>query len=87
MVMSFTFYFLILTHLINITSMKSTALLTKAKKILKPFFKIVSISKLTDKSVIVEIKTESISDYINVERALRDSGLFYVTGDSCVYNI
>ena len=67
--------------------MKATTLLTKAKKILKPFSKIVSISKLTDKSVIVEIKTESISDYLNVEHALRDSGLFYVTGDSCVYNI
>ena len=53
--------------------MKSTTLLTKAKKILKPFSKIVSISKLTDKSVIVEIKTESISDYLNVEDALRNS--------------
>ena len=67
--------------------MKATTLLTQAKKILKPFSKIVSISKLTDKSVIVEIKTESISDYLNVEHALRESGLFYVTGDSCVYNI
>ena len=67
--------------------MKSTTLLTQAKKILKPFSKIVSISKLTDKSVMVEIKTESISDYLDVEYALRESGLFYVTGDSCVYNI
>ena len=67
--------------------MKATTLLTKAKKILKPFSKIVSISKLTDKSVIVEIKTETISDYLDVEYALRDSGMFYVTGDSCVYNI
>lgn len=67
--------------------MKSTTLLTQAKKILKPFSKIVSVSKMTDKSVMVEIKTESISDYLDVEYALRDSGLFYVTGDSCVYNI
>ena len=67
--------------------MKSTTILTKAKKILKPFSKIVSISKLTDKSVIVEIKTESISDYLDVEYALIESGMFYVTGDSCVYNI
>ena len=67
--------------------MKATTLLTKAKKILKPFSKIVSISKLTDKSVIVEIKTETMSDYIKVENALRESGLFYVTGDSCFYHI
>ena len=67
--------------------MRTTTLLTKAKKILKPFSKIVSISKLTDKSVIVEIKTESISDYLDVEYALIESGMFYVTGDSCVYNI
>ena len=37
--------------------MKTTLLLNQAKKTLKPFSKIVSISKLTDKSVIVEIKT------------------------------
>ena len=67
--------------------MKSTTLLTQAKKILKPFSKIVSVSKMTDKSVIVEIKTESISDYLDVEHALIESGMFYVTGDSCVYNI
>ena len=67
--------------------MKSTTLLTKAKKTLKPFTKIVSVSKLTDKSVIVEIKTESISDYIKVKDALRESGLFYVTGDSFFYHI
>ena len=67
--------------------MKTTSLLNQAKKTLKPFSKIVSISKLTDKSVIVEIKTESMTDYNKVEDALRDSGLFYVTGDSCVYNI
>ena len=67
--------------------MRTTTLLTQAKKTLKPFSKIVSVSKLTDKSVIVEIKTESISDYLDVEYALRNSGLFYVTGDSCVYNI
>ena len=67
--------------------MKATSLLNQAKKTLKPFSKIVSVSKLTDKSVIVEIKTESISDYLDVEYALRNSGLFYVTGDSCVYNI
>ena len=67
--------------------MKSTTLLNQAKKTLKPFSKIVSVSKLTDKSVIVEIKTESMSDYIKVEDALRDSGLFYVTGDSCFYHI
>lgn len=67
--------------------MKSTSLLNQAKKTLKPFAKIVSISKLTDKSVIVEIKTESMTDYNKVEDALRDSGLFYITGDSCVYSI
>ena len=67
--------------------MKTTSLLNQAKKTLKPFAKIVSISKLTDKSVMVEIKTESMSDYNKVEDALRDSGLFYVTGDSCVYSI
>ena len=67
--------------------MKSTTLLNQAKKTLKPFSKIVSVSKLTDKSVIVEIKTESMSDYIKVEDALRESGLFYVTGDSCFYHI
>ena len=67
--------------------MKATSLLNQAKKTLKPFSKIVSVSKLTDKSVIVEIKTETISDYLDVEYALRASGLFYVTGDSCVYNI
>ena len=67
--------------------MKSTTLLNQAKKTLKPFSKIVSISKLTHNSVMVEIKTESISDYNKVEDALRDSGLFYVTGDSCVYSI
>ena len=67
--------------------MKATTLLNKAKKTLKPFAKIVSVSKLTDKSVIVEIKTETMSDYIKVEDALRESGLFYVTGDSCFYHI
>ena len=67
--------------------MKRTTLLNQAKKTLKPFAKIVSVSKLTDKSVIVEIKTETMSDYIKVEDALRDSGLFYVTGDSCFYHI
>ena len=67
--------------------MKATSLLNQAKKTLKPFAKIVSVSKLTDKSVIVEIKTESISDYIKVEDALRESGLFYVTGDSFYYHI
>ena len=67
--------------------MKSTTLLNQAKKTLKPFSKIVFISKMTDKSVIVEIKTESMTDYNKVEDALRDSGLFYVTGDSCVYSI
>lgn len=67
--------------------MKSTSLLNQAKKTLKPFSKIVSVSKLTDKSVIVEIKTETMSDYIKVENALRESGLFYVTGDSCFYHI
>ena len=67
--------------------MKTTSLLNQAKKTLKPFSKIVSISKLTDKSVIVEIKTETMSDYIKVENALRESGLFYVTGDSCFYHI
>lgn len=64
-----------------------TTLLNQAKKTLKPFTKIISVSKLTHKSVIVEIKTESMSDYNKVEDALRDSGLFYVTGDSCVYSI
>ena len=67
--------------------MKTTTLLNQAKKTLKPFAKIVSISKMTDKSVIVEIKTESMSDYIKVEDALRENGLFYITGDSCVYSI
>ena len=67
--------------------MKATSLLNQAKKTLKPFAKIVSVSKLTDKSVIVEIKTESMSDYIKVEDALRESGLFYVTGDACFYHI
>ena len=67
--------------------MKTTSLLNQAKKTLKPFSKIVSISKLTDKSVIVEIKTETMSDYIKVEDVLRESGLFYVTGDSCFYHI
>ena len=67
--------------------MKSTTLLTQAKKTLKPFAKIVSVSKLTDKSVVVEIKTESMFDYIKVEYALRESGLFYVTGDSFYYHI
>ena len=67
--------------------MKSTTLLNQAKKTLKSFSKIVSVSKLTDKSVVVEIKTESMSDYIMVEDALRESGLFYVTGDSCFYHI
>lgn len=67
--------------------MKTTSLLNQAKKTLKPFSKIVSVSKLTDKSVIVEIKTESMSDYIKVDAALRDSGLFYVTGDSFYYQI
>ena len=67
--------------------MKATTLLNQAKKTLKPFAKIVSVSKLTDKSVIVEIKTETMSDYIKVENVLRDSGLFYVTGDSCFYHI
>lgn len=67
--------------------MKATSLLNQAKKTLKSFAKIVSVSKLTDKSVIVEIKTESISDYIKVEDALRESGLFYVTGDSFYYHI
>lgn len=67
--------------------MKSTSLLNQAKKSLKPFTKIVSVSKLTDKSVMVEINTESMTDYNKVEDALRDSGLFYVTGDSCVYSI
>ena len=67
--------------------MKSTSLLNQAKKTLKPFAKIISVSKLTDKSVIVKIKTESMTDYNKVEDALRDSGLFYVTGDSCVYSI
>ena len=67
--------------------MKTTSLLNQAKKTLKPFAKIVSVSKLTDKSVIVEIKTETMSDYIKVEDALRESGLFYVTGDSCFYHI
>lgn len=67
--------------------MKATSLLNQAKKTLKPFAKIVSVSKLTDKSVIVEIKTESMSDYIKVEDALRESGLFYVTGDSFYYHI
>lgn len=67
--------------------MKATSLLNQAKKTLKLFAKIVSVSKLTDKSVIVEIKTESISDYIKVEDALRESGLFYVTGDSFYYHI
>ena len=67
--------------------MKATTLLNQAKKTLKPFSKIVSVSKLMDKSVIVEIKTETMSDYIKVEDALRDSGLFYVTGDSCFYHI
>ena len=67
--------------------MKATSLLNQAKKTLKPFSKIVSVSKLTDKSVIVEIKTESMTDYNKVEDVLRDSGLFYVTGDSCVYSI
>ena len=67
--------------------MKTTSLLNQAKKTLKPFSKIVSVSKLMDKSVIVEIKTETMSDYIKVENALRESGLFYVTGDSCFYHI
>ena len=67
--------------------MKATSLLNQAKKTLKPFSKIVSVTKLTDKSVIVEIKTETMSDYIKVEDALRESGLFYVTGDSCFYHI
>ena len=67
--------------------MKATTLLTQVKKTLKPFANIVSVSKLTNKSVIVEIKTESMSDYIKVEDALRDSGLFFVTGDSFVYSI
>ena len=67
--------------------MKTTSLLNQAKKTLKPFAKIVSVSKLTDKSVVVEIKTESMTDYNKVEDALRDSGLFYVTGDSYVYSI
>ena len=67
--------------------MKATSLLNQAKKTLKPFGKIVSVSKLTDKSVVVEIKTESMTDYIKVEDALRESGLFYVTGDSCFYHI
>ena len=67
--------------------MKSTTLLSQAKKTLKPFTNIVSVSKLTDKSVMVEIKTESMNDYIKVEDALRESGLFYVTGDSCFYSI
>ena len=67
--------------------MKATSLLTQAKKTLKPFANIISVSKLTNKSVIVEIKTESMSDYIKVEDALRDSGLFFVTGDSFVYSI
>ena len=80
-------YFLNINPLRNITFMRTTTLLTQAKKILKPFSKIVSVSKLTDKSVIVEIKTETMSDYIKVEDALRDSGLFYVTGDSCFYHI
>ena len=66
--------------------MKATSLLNQAKKTLKPFSKIVSVSKLTDKSVIVEIKTETMSDYIKVENALRESGMFYVTGDSCFYH-
>ena len=80
-------YFLNINPLRNITSMRTTTLLTQAKKTLKPFSKIVSVSKLTDKSVIVEIKTETMSDYIKVEDALRESGLFYVTGDSCFYHI
>lgn len=67
--------------------MKTTTLLNQAKKTLKPFTKIVSVSKLTHNSVIVEIKSESMSDYNKVEDALRNSGLFYVTGDSCVYSI
>ena len=67
--------------------MKATSLLNQAKKTLKPFAKIVSVSKFTDKSVVVEIKTETMSDYIKVEDALRESGLFFVTGDSCVSSI
>ena len=67
--------------------MKATSLLNQAKKTLKPFSKIFSVSKLMDKSVIVEIKTGTMSDYIKVEDALRESGLFYVTGDSCFYHI
>ena len=87
MVMSFTFYFFNINPLRNITIMKLTTLLNQAKKTLKPFAKIVSISKLTDKSVMVEIKTELMSDYNKVEDVLINSGLFYVTGDSCVYSI
>ena len=67
--------------------MKSTSLLTQAKKTLKPFTNIVSVSKLTDKSVMVEIKTENMSDYIKVEDALKESGLFFITGDSCVWSL
>ena len=67
--------------------MKSTTLLTQAKKTLEPFTKIVSISKHTDKSGIVQIKTESMSDYFKVKDVLKDSGLFYVTGYACIYHI
>ena len=67
--------------------MKITSLLIQAKEILKPFTDIVSVSEFTDKSLIIEIKTQTMSDYIKVNDALKESGLFFITGDSCIYSI